>query len=107
MPDRNHLNHHGATHPGARALVHPGVRTGEITVPYTVVSETAETFTLDDGYTYDKRTSAVLGPDGRTALHRRMAVTEGSAMFGAWMSVARPSRWPARLGRLGRLMRRR
>ena len=100
MPDRNHLNHDGATHPGARALVHPGVRSGEITVLYTVVNETSETFTLDDGYTYDKRTSAVLGPDGRTALHRRMAVTEGSAMFGAWMSVARPTRWPSRLRRL-------
>lgn len=102
MPDRNHLNHAGATHPGARALVHPGVRSEEITVLYTVVSETDESFTLDDGYTYDKHTSAVRGPDGRTALNGRMAVTEGSAMFGAWMSVARPSRWPTRLRRLMR-----
>lgn len=92
MPHRTSLNRDGATHPGARAVVHPGMRTGELTVLYTVVSETAETFTLDDGYTYDKLTSMARGPNGRTALHDRMAVTEGSVMFGAWRSLARPSR---------------
>ncbi len=104
MPDRPFINDGGATHPGARALVHPGVRSGELTVRYTVVSETTETFTLDDGYTYDKQTSAVRGPAGRTALNTRMAVTEGSAMFGAWLSLARSSRLP---GPLDWLMRRR
>jgi hypothetical protein len=94
MSDRPFLNDGGATYPGARALVHPGVRTGELTVRYTVVRETTETFTLDDGYTYDKQTSTVRGPAGRTALNTRMAVTEGSLMFGAWLSLARSSHWP-------------
>lgn len=104
MPAQTSINLGGATHPGARAVVHPGLRSDEHTVLYRVVSETAETFTLDDGYTYDKRTSMVRGPAGRTALHSRMAVTEGSAMFGAWRSMAR---CPRSQGRLGRLMRRR
>lgn len=105
MPDRPFLNDGGATHPGARAVVHPGVRSGELTVLYRVVSETAETFTLDDGYTYDKRTSTVRGPDGRTALNSRMAVTEGSAMFGAWLTMTHHPRWQGLLSQLRRRRR--
>ena len=77
-----------------RALVRPGVRSDELTVLYTVVSETSETFTLDDGYTDDEQPSAVRGAAGRSALNSRMAVTEGSVMFGAWLSLTRSSPWP-------------
>ena len=58
-------------------------------VLYTVVAETPVHLTLDDGYTYDKRSGVVLGPAGRPTLQNRLAVTEGSAMFDSWSSIAR------------------
>lgn len=98
MADLFDLNHGGATHPGARAAVHPGADPGEHVVLYTVVAETAEHIVLDDGFTYDKRTGVVRGPAGRTTLQDRMAATEGSAMFASWSRTARrpPRRFSSR-----------
>ena len=83
------FNHGGATHPGARAIVHPGADSDEHVVLYCVVTETEEHITLDDGYTYDKYTGVVQGPGGRPTLQNRLAVTEGSAMFASWSRIAR------------------
>lgn len=89
MADLFDLNDGGTTRPGTRAVVHPGAASGAHVVLYRVVAETGEHVTLDDGYTYDKRTGAVCGPAGRSTLQNRMAVTEGSAMFAAWSRIAR------------------
>ncbi|MFI7495779.1 hypothetical protein ACH9D2_13830 [Kocuria sp. M4R2S49] len=89
MADLFDFNHGGATHPGARAAVHPGADFGEHVVLYTVVAETDEHIVLDDGFTYDKRTGVVLGPSGRPTLQNRMTATEGSAMFASWSGIAR------------------
>ncbi|MEX5303281.1 hypothetical protein [Kocuria sabuli] len=88
MADLFDFNHGGATHPGARAIVHPGADSGEHVVRYSVVAEGDEHITLDDGYTYDKRTGAVRGPAGRPTIQNRRAVTEGSAMFASWSRIA-------------------
>lgn len=88
MADLFDFNHGGATHPGARAIVHPGADADEHVVRYRVVAETEKHITLDDGFTYDKRSGAVRGPAGRPALHNRLAVTEGSAMFACWARTA-------------------
>lgn len=94
MSDLFDLNHGGATHPGARAIVHPGAVSDEHVVRYSVAAESDEHITLDDGCTYDKRTGAVRGPAGRPALQNRLAVTEGSAMFASWSRIAVvPNRW--------------
>ncbi|MFI7582817.1 hypothetical protein ACH9DO_03375 [Kocuria sp. M1N1S27] len=107
MADLFDLNHGGATHPGARAAVHPGADPGEHVVLYSVVAETAEHIVLDDGFTYDKRTGVVQGPAGRTTLQDRMAATEGSAMFDSWSRTARlpPRRAPRRAAALRRAPR--
>lgn len=94
MADLFDLNHAGATHRGARAIVHPGADSDEHVVRYSVVAESDEHITLDDGYTYDKRTGAVRGPAGRPALQNRLAVTEGSAMFASWSRIAVVPRLP-------------
>ena len=117
MADLFDFNHGGATHPGARAAVHPGAGSGEHAVLYTVVTETERHIVLDDGFTYDKRTGVVQGPAGRPTLQNRVTATEGSAMFASWSEIARqprrpdgrtegsaPRRAPAR--RLGPLLRR-
>ena len=116
MADLFDFNHGGATHPGARAAVHPGAGSGEHAVLYTVVTETERHIVLDDGFTYDKRTGVVQGPAGRPTLQNRMTATEGSAMFASWSRTAqrprrpdggpggRPRSAPAR--RLGSLLRR-
>ncbi len=95
MADLFDFNHGGATHPGARAAVHPGADPGEHVVLYTVVAETEDHIVLDDGFTYDKRTGVVQGPAGRRTLQNRVAATEGSTMFAAWARLARPPRRPA------------
>jgi hypothetical protein len=77
------FNHGGATHPGARAIVHPAAESDEHVVRYRVVAETKEHITLDDGYTFDKRTGVIRGPAERPALQNRLVATEGSAMFAA------------------------
>ena len=86
------FNHGGATHPGARAIVHPAAKSGEHVVRYLVVTETEKHIVLDDGYTYDKRSGVVQGPAGRLALQNRLMVTEGSAMFASWSPLARVPR---------------
>jgi hypothetical protein len=88
MADLFDFNHGGATHPGAHAVVHPGADSAEHVVRYTVVAETQQHITLDDGYTYDKFTGVVRGPAGRPTLQDRLAVTEGSAMFDSWSAIA-------------------
>lgn len=118
MADVFDFNYGGATHPGARAIVHPAAQSDEHVVRYVVVAVTEQHFTLDDGYTYDKRTGVVRGPAGRPALHNRVAATEGSAMYAAWSRTAhtpdrqRPPAVPARsrkrvLFTLQRLLKRR
>lgn len=96
MADILDFNHGGATHPGARAVVHPAADSDEHVVLYTVITETDEHIILDDGYTYDKRTGVVQGPAGRPTLQNRVAVTEGSAMFASWSRIARiiPQQYP-------------
>ncbi|KLU08490.1 hypothetical protein [Kocuria sp. SM24M-10] len=89
MADLFDFNHGGATRPGARAIVHPGADSGEHMVRYHVVTETKDCITLDDGYTYDKRTGVVQGPGGRPTLQNRVVVTEGSVMFASWSHTAR------------------
>jgi hypothetical protein len=97
MADLFNFNDGGATHPGARAVVHPGADSGVHVVQYRVVAETQEHIILDDGYTYDKRSGAVRGPAGRPTLQNRVAVTEGSAMFASWSRIAGvPHRWRRR-----------
>lgn len=101
MADIFDFNHGGATHPGARAIVHSAAESDEHVVRYVVLAATEEHITLDDGYTYDKRTGMVRGPAGRPALQNRLAATEGSAMFAAWSRTAqapkqhRPQATPA------------
>lgn len=97
MADLFDFNHGGATHPGAHAVVHPGADCAEHVVLYTVVTETQQHITLDDGYTYDKFTGVVRGPAGRPTLQDRLAATEGSAMFDSWSAIAQepPRRHPA------------
>jgi hypothetical protein len=77
-------NHGGATHPGARAIVHPAAKSDEHVVRYRVVAESDEHITLDDGYTYDKRTGVVRGPAGHagtfppaSSLHRSAPLEAG------------------------------
>jgi hypothetical protein len=82
------FNHGGATHPGARAIVHPAADSDEHVVRYRVVAETSKHITLDDGYTYDKHTGAVRGPSGRPTLQNRRVATEGSAMYASWSRTA-------------------
>jgi hypothetical protein len=82
------FNHGGATHPGARAIVHPAADCDKHTVWYRVTGEGEEHITLDDGYAYDKRTGAVCGPAGRPILQNRRVATEGSAMFACWSRTA-------------------
>ena len=94
MADLFDFNHGGATHPGARAAVHPGADSGEHVVLYTVVAETDAHIVLDDGFTYDKRTGVVQGPAGRPTLQNRVTATEGSAMFASWAGIAQLPRRP-------------
>lgn len=101
MADLLDFNHGGATHPGARAAVHPGADSGEHVVLYTVVAETDEHIVLDDGFTYDKRTGVVQGPAGRPTLQNRMTATEGSAMFASWSPIAQQPRRPFPAGAPG------
>ena len=114
MTDPLSVNYGGATHPGARAIVHPGMLAAEHAVARQVVQQTATTFTLDDGYTYDKVSCRVVGPGGQPSLLNRMAVTEGSAMYSSWSHLTRPprlseARHPARrrLHSLARILRER
>lgn len=88
MADLFDFNHGGATHPGARAIVHPAADYDRHAVRYRVVTETDEHIVLDDGYTYDKRTGVVCGPAGRPTLQNRVVATEGSAMFDSWSRTA-------------------
>lgn len=88
MADLFDFNHGGATRPGARAIVHPGADFGEHMVRYRVVAETENCITLDDGYTYNKRTGVAQGPGGRSTLQNRVVVTEGSVMFASWSRTA-------------------
>lgn len=88
MADLFDFNHGGATHPGARAIVHPAADSDRHAVRYRVVTETDEHIVLDDGYTYDKRTGVMCGPAGRPTLQNRMVATEGSAMFASWSRTA-------------------
>jgi hypothetical protein len=88
MADLFDFNYGVTTHPGARAIVHPGADSDEHMVRYRVVAETDEHITLDDGYAYDKRTGEVRRPAGRPTLQNRLAVTEGSAMFDSWSRTA-------------------
>ncbi|MGX5360221.1 hypothetical protein [Kocuria sp. KH4] len=81
MADLFDFNHGGATHPGARAVVHPVADRRRHTVRYRVLTETDEHIILDDGYPYDERTGTVCGPAGRSTRHNRRVATEGSAMF--------------------------
>jgi hypothetical protein len=118
MADLFDFNHGGATHPGARAIIHPGAASDVHVMWYSMVAQNDKHITLDDGYTYDKRTGVVRGPAGRPALHNRMAATKGSAMYAAWSRTAhtpdrqRPPAVPARtrkrvLSTLQRLLKRR
>ncbi|GEO93363.1 hypothetical protein [Kocuria flava] len=88
MADLFDFNHGGATHPGARAIIHPGAASDVHVMWYSMVAQNDKHITLDDGYTYDKRTGAVRGPAERPGPQNRLAVTEGSAMFDAWSDIA-------------------
>lgn len=107
MADLFDFNLGGATRPGARAIVHPGADSDEHTVRYRVVAETKDHITLDDGYTYHKRTGVLQGPGGRPTLQNRVVVTEGSVMFASWSRAARTPHRPHRRstpsGRMGLL----
>ena len=71
MADLFDFNHGGATHPGARAIVHPAADSDRHAVRYR-----------------DKRTGVMCGPAGRPTLQNRMVATEGSAMFASWSRTA-------------------
>lgn len=97
MEDRRALNRGGATYVGARAVAIPadlGV-SRERSTRRTVVRQDLETFTLDDGETYEK-VSGVLwhrrySSDAGT-LRVPQAYTEGSAMFEElWRSATTPT----------------
>ena len=92
MADLFDSNRGGATHPGARAIIHSAADSEEHVVRYRVVAEAEEHSTLNDGYTYDKRTGAVRGPAGRPALQHQLTATEGSAMLASRSRTAGASR---------------
>ncbi|MFC4905105.1 hypothetical protein [Kocuria oceani] len=99
MADLFDFNHGGATHPGARAVVHPVADRRRHTVRYRVITETDEHIILDDCYPYDKRTGTMCGPAGRPTRHNRRVATEGSAMFASRSTAARgPDRQHAKAG---------
>lgn len=85
MTDVIALNVDGATHPGALAVVHPGVLTpgGQLTI-HRVVEESGEYMRLTDGHVYCKRSGGPKGYYGHPTLTHRVALTQGSPMFAAW-----------------------
>lgn len=88
MSDTLDFNDGGDTRPGTRAVVHPGSGSCRHVVLFHVVSETADHFILDDGFTYEKRSGAQTGPAGMPTLQGRFALTEGSATFDRWLKHA-------------------
>lgn len=117
MTDVIALNIDGATHVGARAVVHPGVTVpdGQLTM-HRLVEVNGEYMTLSDGNVYCSRTGGPKGYYGNPSLTHRVALTEGSPMFAEWAAQAHDpeSRFnlPERTGstavasRRGRKMRR-
>jgi hypothetical protein len=89
MTDVIALNIDGATHVGARAVVHPGLQAleGQLMM-HRIVAICGDYMTLSDGHVYCARTGGPKGYYGNPSLTHRVALTEGSPMFDAWAAQA-------------------